>query len=237
MGQHKILFVLTNHDRIGPADDPQAEPSGFHLAEAATPWAILTEAGCAVDLVTPAGGAAPIDPTSRREADDNGERFLADPTIDAGIKTSRALGEVELDDYVAIYFPGGYGTMWDLPDDETVQSAVRSAYESGKVVAAVCHGPAALVNVTLSDGSHLVANRRVSMFTDAEEHAMEKESVVPFLLESELLARGAIIEKSENFEASVSIDGQLVTGQNPASAVGVAQAIRYILARARSRPA
>ena len=168
-------------------------------------------------------------PTSLEEADEDGEQFLADAAVHAQIENSRALDDVTLEDYAAIYFPGGYGTMWDLPEDESVQSAVRDMYESGKVVAAVCHGPSAFVNVTLSDGSPLVANRRVSMFTDAEEQAMDKDSDVPFLLESELRARGAIIEKAGNFEASVSVDGRLVTGQNPASAMGVGEAIRDLL--------
>ena len=231
MAEPAVLFVLTNHDRIGPVDDRQAEPTGFHLTEAATPWAILTDAGIAVDLVTPAGGAAPIDPVSREEADEDGERFLADPTVRAQIENSRALDQIDIDKYAAIYFPGGYGTMWDLPENEAVQSAAGGMYEAGKIVAAICHGPAALVNVKLSSGAWLIAGKRVSMFTDAEEQAMDKDTLVPFLLETELQARGAIIEKADNFESSVSVDGQLVTGQNPASATGVAEAIRDMVQR------
>jgi len=116
--------------------------------------------------------------------------------------------------------------MWDLPDSEAVIAAARRMYEDGKVVAAVCHGPAAFVNVRLSDGSWLVAGKTLSTFTDAEEIAVEKDGIVPFLLASRLEERGAKLASADNFQRSVSIDQRLVTGQNPASAVGVGEGIR-----------
>ncbi|MDX1508395.1 MAG: type 1 glutamine amidotransferase domain-containing protein, partial [Woeseiaceae bacterium] len=117
----------------------------------------------------------------------------------------------------------------DLPENGDVQSAVRTMYEDGKVVAAVCHGPAAFVNVKLSDGSWLVNGKTLSTFTDDEERAVEKDEIVPFLLENKLRERGATIDKAENFEASVSVDQRIVTGQNPASARGVGEAIRDLI--------
>lgn len=225
----KILFVLTGHDRLGPADDTTAPKTGFHLAEAARPWAVLTEAGFTIDLVTPAGGPAPIDPSSREMDDDDNTRFMEDSRVVRQLADTRPLDAVDIQSYDAIYFPGGHGTMWDLPDSEAVRSAVRDMYESGKIVAAVCHGPAALVNVRLADGSWLVDGKRVTCFTDEEEKSVEKDSIVPFLLGSRLEERGATLVKADNFDACVTTDGNLVTGQNPASATELGERIRDLV--------
>ena len=229
MNNEKVLFVLTGHDRLGPAGDESADPTGFHLAEAARPWAVLTDAGYTVDFATPEGGKAPIDPSSKDMDDEDNARFMNDPRIAAVLENTPALADFDLDDYRAIYFPGGHGTMWDLPDNEAVQTAVREVFEAGKVVAAVCHGPAAFVNVKLSDNSWLVEGRKLSVFTDEEEREVEKASIVPFLLANKLEERGATIDKAENFEKAVSVDGCLVSGQNPASARGVGEAMRDLL--------
>lgn len=229
MNNQKILFVLTNHDRLGPASDTSADKTGFHLAEAARPWAVLTEAGYAIDLASPKGGKAPIDPSSRDLDDEVNARFMSDANMASQIGNTHALKDVQLGDYAAIYFPGGHGTMWDFPESADIQSAIRTMYEGGKIVAAVCHGPAAFVNVKLSNGSWLVNDKTLSTFTDDEERAVEKDSIVPFLLEKKLRERGAKIEKAGNFEKSVSSDQRIVTGQNPASARGVGEAIRDLL--------
>lgn len=230
MSKRKILFVLTGHDRLGPADNESADPTGFHLSEAAKPWAILREAGFSIDFATPDGGSAPIDPSSKDIDDTDNARFLKDEAVKQYIENAPSLGTLDLSDYEAIYFPGGHGTMWDLPDSPAVQDAVRTMFESGKVVAAVCHGPAALVNVKLSNGRWLVDGRTVSAFTDDEERATGKDSVMPFLLARKLRERGAIIDSAENFEVAVSVDGRLVSGQNPASAPGVGKAILDLVA-------
>lgn len=226
MQKRKILFVLTNHDKLGPADADSADSTGFHLSEAAAPWKVLTDAGFKVDLATPRGGQAPIDPSSKDLDDDVNKAFLNDSWIGSQLSHTPSLESIDLTTYEAIYFPGGHGTMWDLPESESVQHAVREMYENGKVVAAVCHGPAALVNVKLSDGSWLVDGKKLSVFTDEEEKAVEKVDIMPFMLASKLVERGAEHEKAANFETSVSVDGNLVTGQNPASAKGVGEAIR-----------
>ena len=226
---HKILFVLTNHDRLGNPGDDAAEPTGFHLYEAAKPWTTLVDAGFDVDIVTPKGGVAPIDPSSRDSGEPENARFLNDSKVAAAIKDSRALADVDLDDYDAIYFPGGHGTMWDLPHDDAVCDAVAAMLDAGKVVAAVCHGPAALVNAKLADGSWAVDGKDVACFTDDEERAVEKDTVMPFLLGTRLQERGANLKPAANFDASVAVDGTLVTGQNPASAPGVGESIRDLV--------
>jgi len=237
MASKKALFVLTSHDRLGPAGDESADRTGFHLSEAAHVWSTLTDAGIGVDIATPTGRFAPIDPSSKDLDDADNVRFLNDPAVGSSINRGNALPDIDLTGYDAIYFPGGHGTMWDLPDDPAVQEAVRSVYGNGGVVAAVCHGPAALVNVRLPDGSWLVDGRTISVFTDSEERATGKDRLMPFLLASRLEERGATINAAPDFEASVSVDGRLVTGQNPASARGVGHAILELIRHESGRAA
>jgi putative intracellular protease/amidase len=119
--------------------------------------------------------------------------------------------------------------MWDFPDDEAVHKTARGMYEAGAPVGAVCHGPAALVNVKLSDGSYLVAGKEVSAFTNDEEEKVGLTKVVPFLLATKLEERGAKHLPAPDFEKQVVVSGRLVTGQNPASAAGVAEKMVEIL--------
>ncbi len=229
MSKQRVLFVLTGHDRLGAADDERADRTGYHLFEAARPWSILADAGIDVDFVTPDGNTAPIDPSSMDLSDEYNARFMDDEGVQNELKKARALKDVDIADYDGVYFPGGHGTMWDLPDHDGVQTVIRDAFESGKIVAAVCHGPAALVNVKLSNGSWLVDGKTISTFTDAEEKAVEKDSLMPFLLGTKLEERGAKLKKADNFEEAVSVDGKLVTGQNPASAEGVGREILKLI--------
>lgn len=229
MQSKKVLFVLTSHDRLGPAGDETAEPTGFHLAEAARPWKILRAAGHSIDLATPDGKAAPVDPSSLDLDDEDNAAFMNDGDIKRQLETPKTLGTVDLDDYDALYFPGGHGTMWDLPGNDAVQAAVRKMYEDGKIVAAVCHGPAALVNVKLSNGRWLVDGKTLSVFTDDEERAVEKDTVVPFLLGSKLRERGALLDEAPNFSERVSTDERLITGQNPASAKKLGELLKTAL--------
>jgi putative intracellular protease/amidase len=154
--------------------------------------------------------------------------FLAAYGIDGPVtSTPEAVDPLSYD---VIFYVGGHGSMWDFADNEKLASVAASIYDTGGVVAAVCHGPAGLVNIVLSDGSHLVAGKRVAAFTDAEEAAVGLADVVPFLLASTLVERGALHEAAPNFEANVVTDGRLVTGQNPASANGVAHEIVRVVA-------
>ena len=229
MGTPRVLFVLTGHDRLGDANDSSAEKTGFHLYEAAKPWCMLKDAGFELVLVTPRGGRAPIDPSSADMENELCQRFLNDRHVADAIENAGSLADVDLDDFDAIYFPGGHGTMWDLPTDDGVSAAVTAMYERGKVVAAVCHGPAALVNARRSDERWLVDGKTVSVFTNDEECATGKDKLMPFALATALEDRGAIVNTAANFEAAVSVDGRLVTGQNPASAEQVAVAIRALV--------
>ncbi|MEL7448015.1 MAG: type 1 glutamine amidotransferase domain-containing protein [Pseudomonadota bacterium] len=221
----RVLFVLTNHTLLGDADDASAEPTGYHLSETAHPWHMMTAAGFAVTLASPAGGPVHMDPSSADLDDPVNQAFLADARVKPGLVDTPSLRSLALPEFAALYFPGGHGTMWDLPDSADVQHAVRWMMDAGRPVGAVCHGPAALVNVRLDDGSWLVAGKTVSAFTDAEERATGKDQLMPFALASTLAARGATLHEAADFEPAISVDGCLVTGQNPASARQVARTL------------
>lgn len=224
MSSDRILFVLTSHGDLGDT----GRATGWYLPEVAHPYEVLRQAGFAVDLTSTAGGAPPMDGAD--SFDPVSTAFLADPAVRQRLSETPRAGSVDPADYAAVFFAGGHGTMWDFPDDTGIQDVARAVYESGGVLAAVCHGPAALVNLTLGDGTHLVAGRRVAAFTDSEEAAVGLTAVVPFLLESTLRERGAEVVTAPDFAANVVVDGRLVTGQNPASAHPLAVELVRLLA-------
>ena len=126
-------------------------------------------------------------------------------------------------------FVGGHGTVWDFPQNPAVLTLTRTLFESDKIVAAVCHGPSALVNVKLSSGDYLVAGKKVAAFTDSEEQAVGMTELVPFLLETTLKQRGALHQSAPDWTNNVVVDGKLITGQNPQSALSVGEALRDAL--------
>jgi putative intracellular protease/amidase len=215
-----ILLALTSHDDLGGV-----RPTGFYVPEAAHSWRIFRSAGFDVDLVSVAGGRPPVDGLD--DGDDTQVQFLE--AMAGQLAATPRSTDVDAVGYDAILYVGGHGTMWDFPDDAGLARLGRDIYEAGGVVAAVCHGPAALVNLTLSDGSHLVDDREVSAFTNAEEEAVGLTDAMPFLLQTALEERGAKHLGAENFTSQVSSAQRLVTGQNPASAVGVAEEVVRLL--------
>ncbi|MEO5958680.1 MAG: type 1 glutamine amidotransferase domain-containing protein, partial [Opitutaceae bacterium] len=187
----------------------------------AVPYYAFTDKGYAVDIASPLGGAAPVDPGSLTAADDTGSaaaRFQADGAAQALIASTTALAAVDPASYAAVFVAGGHGAMWDLPEDLDLARAISSVDARGGVVAAVCHGPAGLVSARRGDGSAVVAGRRVAVFTDAEESAAGLTEVVPFLLESRFRELGAVVVPAPLWADNAVRDGNLVTGQNPASA-------------------
>lgn len=213
-----ILVVLTNHSLLGTS----GEATGFFLSEASHPWEVFRAAGYPVKLASPAGGFAPADPKSLDLKDAANAAFLKEfggrKDGVEGVLETLALKDARPGDYAAIFFAGGHGTMWDFPGSVDLKKITAAIYEQDGGVGAVCHGPAALVDVKLSDGSHLVAGRNVAAFTNAEEEAVKLTNVVPFLLETRLKEAGANVVPGKNFQENAVRDGRLVTGQNPASA-------------------
>ncbi|WP_083261117.1 type 1 glutamine amidotransferase domain-containing protein [Microbulbifer aggregans] len=225
-GESRVLMVLTSHDAMGGS----GEATGFWMAELTHPYFALREAGIAVDIVSIRGGKAPVDPRSLEEDDDDNRRFLEHAQTRKLIENTRPLSAVDPARYAAVIFVGGHGTMWDFPDQADVNRVAAAIYQEEGIVAAVCHGPAALVGVTLDDGSRLVAGRKVTGFTNSEERAVGLDDVVPFMLEDALGEAGASFQGAADWQSNVVVDGRLITGQNPASARAlgeqVAQAVQ-----------
>jgi putative intracellular protease/amidase len=228
-GPKPILFVLTSHGVMGFS----GRPTGFYLGEVTHPLAVFDKAQLRVELASIEGGEPPVDGV--KLDDPTNSRYWNDETFRLAIRTTVRLEDVYPKGYSAIYFAGGHGAMWDFPESDAVSHVTRSVYEAGGVIGAVCHGPAALVNVQLTDGSYLVAGRRVSSFTDDEEREVQLDAVVPFLLATRLAQRGAEHLPAPNWSKQVVVDGRLVTGQNPQSATGVGEAMRDLLLAPRKR--
>ena len=218
----KILFVVSSARIIGPHN----RVTGNLLTEVAHPYEAFKKQGYEVDIFSVKGGEAPIDMV---EMDDpTNIAFLNDEGL-TKMKSTESIESIpSLGGYDAVFVPGGLAPVVDMPDNPTVQSIFSSMYENGKVVRAVCHGPVALINVKLSDGSYLVEGKNVTGFSIAEEQGYAKEDV-PFELEDVLKARGAKYSSTAPWQAYSITDGRLVTGQNPASAQGVAERVIAIL--------
>lgn len=230
MKQHQVLMILTSHDRLGDT----GKPTGFWAEEVAVPYFTLVDAGVMVDLASPLGGRAPVDPGSLKPVGQNAEvveRFLADAGLQSALAQTRRAHHVDAARYDAIFFPGGHGTMWDLPVDAGVTRAVESAFATGRLIASVCHGAAALVTARRPDGKPIVEGMRVNAFTDAEETAVGLNGIVPFALESRLRELGAHFVAGEMWQPFVVSDGLLLTGQNPQSSALVAQRLLEALNR------
>lgn len=223
-----VLFVLTSHGIKGST----GQPTGYYLGEVTHPLAELQAAGIPVEFASIQGGEPPVDGLDLDDAIN--ARYWNDPAFRDAVRDTRRLGDVDASRYAGIFFVGGHGAMWDFPGNADIQRVTREIYEAGGLVGAVCHGPAALVDITLSNGAHLVAGKNVGAFTDSEERAVQLDAVVPFLLASTLEQRGAHHHAAPNWTGKVVVDGRLITGQNPQSASGVGAAMRDALLAQRA---
>lgn len=223
----KILMVLTSHDQLGDT----GKKTGFWLEEFAAPYYVLKDAGADITLASPKGGQPPLDPKSdepdaQTEAT---ERFKADADAKAALAATHPLSEVKAEDYDAVFYPGGHGPMWDLAEDKASIALIEAFAKADKPVGAVCHAPAALRHVKGSDGEFLVKGRKVTGFSNTEEEGVGLTDVVPFLLEDVLKQNGGDYSKGADWGSYVLTDGKLVTGQNPASSEGAAEALLALL--------
>lgn len=223
----KVLMVLTSHDRLGDS----GKKTGFWLEELAAPYYVFKDAGADVTLASPLGGQPPLDPRSDApdyQTDDT-RRFRSDPAAEASLAGTVKLSGVSADDYDAVFFVGGHGTMWDLAEEPVSVALVETMFAAGKPVAAVCHGSAVLRHAQAPDGAPLVRGKRVAGFSNSEEAAIGLTEVVPYLVEDALRTNGGAYSQAENWQPHVVTDGNLVTGQNPASSKGVAAAVADML--------
>ncbi len=216
-----VLIVVTSHAQMGDTD----KRTGFWLSEMTHPYYVIKDAGYDVVLASIDGGVAPIDPRSMDTTDEVNQRFLRDADLMAAVLNSRKLANLDPIDFAAVLFSGGHGTMWDFPGDSAVNRLASTVYEDGGVVGAVCHGPAALAEVKLSDGSYLIDGKRFAAFTNEEEAKVGLDTLVPFMLQDRLTERGGIHVPAEAWQPNAVIDQRVVTGQNPQSAHKVGELI------------
>lgn len=219
----KILFVVTSHDTKGNT----GEKTGYYLGEVSHPWEVLTNAGYEIDFVSPKGGNPPVDGFDL--TDEVNKKFWKNERYHQKITHTLKPSEVNPKNYKAIFYAGGHGAMWDLPNNQEIATLATQIYENDGIIAAVCHGPAGLTNIKLSNDTYLITGKKVNAFSNEEEEIVKLTNVVPFLLEDKLIERGAIFEKSAPWQKHITIDGRLITGQNPQSAKGVGEAILDVL--------
>ncbi|MFC2991587.1 MULTISPECIES: type 1 glutamine amidotransferase domain-containing protein [Halomonas] len=224
----KILMVLTSHDRMGDTGNA----TGFWLEEFAAPYFVFKDAGAEITLASPKGGQPPVDPNSLSDEalTEETRRFEADAEANAQLAATHKLADVQVDDFDALFFPGGHGPLWDLTDDADAKRLIEGFLAVDRPVATVCHSPTVLLQARTEDGDPLVKGRRVTGFANSEEDAVGLSDVVPHLLEDALKEQGADYQRSRDDFAPFQIrDGLLITGQNPASSGPTAKLLLELL--------
>ncbi|KAG7449308.1 ThiJ/PfpI [Guyanagaster necrorhizus] len=217
-----VLFVLTSADK-----NLVGGQTGFYLPEAAHPYYTFAP-HANIDFASPKGPNPPVDKGSIEASakDDESVKFLNDTTVKSKLANAKQLSNVNAKDYDAIFYVGGHGPVIDLPNDPVNVKLASEFYQSGKIIAAVCHGPAALLNVVGVEGKSIFSGKAFTGFSNAEEESINAVNSIPFLLETEITKRGGKYEKAEQlWGAKVVVDGNLYTGQNPVSAKPLAEVI------------
>lgn len=222
MSEQKILVVLTSIEKYPTLN----RATGLWLGEAVHFVKKVEEAGYEVDYVSPQGGYTPIDPHSLTMADELDWQWYQNKDFMNRLGNTLKPSKVNPHNYIAIYYAGGHGVMWDFPDNEELQTISQKIYENGGYVSAVCHGSVALLNTKLSDGNYLIKGKKVTGFSNDEEKQIELDKAVPFLTEDALVEKGGIYQKaSEPWDVFVVADNRVITGQNPASSAKVADVL------------
>jgi putative intracellular protease/amidase len=218
-----VLMIVTSHAQLGNT----GKPTGIWAEELTTPYYALQDAGFEVTLASPQGGKPPFVADSLEikpeDKDSTVTRFLADPVAMGKFNATHKAAAMNAADFSAVFLPGGHGTMWDTAIDTATARLVADSFNAGKPTAAVCHGPAGLVNALRTDGKSILFGKKVNGFTNAEETAAGLMDVVPFHLETKMRALGGIFESGPDWAPYAVRDGNLITGQNPASSALVAQ--------------
>jgi len=223
----KILMVLTSHDQLGNT----GHKTGFWLEEFAAPYYVFKDAGVELVLASPKGGQPPLDPKSdapdaQTEAT---HRFRADADAVKALSSTLKLADAAKGEYDAVFYPGGHGPLWDLAEDKDSIALIERTHAAGKPVGAVCHAPAVFRHTRGKDGQPLVKGKPVTGFSNSEEEAVGLTGIVPFLVEDMLKANGGHYSKKADWQSYAITEGNLITGQNPASSVAAAEAVLTLL--------
>lgn len=220
----KILIIVTN---VGMYASGNLE-TGLWLSELTHLYHAAKEKGYEVTIASPQGGNVPVDPESLKHftLDKISERYWNDSNFRQLLKNSHRLSDLVQEEYDLVYLAGGHGTMYDFPDDVTIQTIIKNHYTTGKKVAAICHGVGGLLNVKLSGGDYLIKGKSMTGFDWFEESLARRKKEVPFNLEAAIKERGADLKKAFiPMTSNVVVDGNLITGQNPFSSKEMAKVV------------
>ena len=219
----KVLFVTTSHDKMGDTGDK----TGVWLEELAAPYYVFKEAGVDITVASPKGGQVPLDPKSMAIilATRNTKRFLKDIEAMNFLSNSMLLSAIKADDFDVVFLPGGHGPLWDLANNEILNQLLEAFHRTGKPIGAVCHGVVGLVSLQNDKGEPLVKGKQLTGFSNSEEESAGLTNIVPFLLETKLLSLGALYSKGPDYVSHVVTEGNIFTGQNPASSEEVAKRV------------
>jgi putative intracellular protease/amidase len=219
----KVLIVTTSHGKMGDTGDK----TGVWLEELAAPYYFFKEAGADITLASPRGGQVPVDPKSLAIiiATRSTKLFMKDQEAMNLLSDSIELSAIKADDYDVVFLTGGHGPLWDLADNKHLKQLLETFNSEGKPIGAVCHGVVGLVSLQDPNGESFVKGKQLTSFSNSEEESAGLTGVVPFLLETKLVSLGALYSKGANYVNHVVTDGNLITGQNPASSIEVAKKI------------
>lgn len=225
----KVLIVLPSHDQLGNT----GQKTGFWLEEFTDPYYKFIDSGYEVTIASPRGGKPPVDPksTQKENQSESTQRFERDKSAQVKLENTLVLSQVSANDYDTLFLPGGHGPMWDLSSDENMKKIVEDFYSDKKIVSAVCHGPAGLLQATDRNGNSILKGKKITGFTNNEESAVGLTKAVPFSLENRMKELGGKFEKGQDFKPFIVSDGQLITGQNPKSALPAAEKVIEILGK------
>jgi putative intracellular protease/amidase len=225
----KVLVVLPSHDQLGNT----GQKTGYWLEEFTDPYYKFIDSGYEVTIASPNGGKPPVDPksTQKENQSESTQRFERDKSAQAKLENTLVLSRVSANDYDTLFLPGGHGPMWDLSSDENMKKIVEDFYSYKKIVSAVCHGPAGLLQATDRNGNSILKGKKITGFTNNEESAVGLTKAVPFLLENRMKELGGKFEKGQDFKPFIVSDGLLITGQNPKSALPAAEKVVEILGK------
>ncbi len=210
----KVLLVSTSNN------DMNGHPTGLWLEELSTPYKIFKDEGLTVEIASIKGGEVPIDKSSIPDGIPDEDKDVVEL-----LKDTQSISDIKDKFFDAIVFAGGHGPLQDFVGNEDVQKLILDTYKSDNIVAAICHGVAAFIDVMDTDGMHLINGKKVTSFSDSEEKSVKLEDLVPFALESKLKEQGAVYEKGDDFTPYIVIDGNIITGQNPQSSEALAKKV------------
>ncbi|HEV8283760.1 MAG TPA: type 1 glutamine amidotransferase domain-containing protein [Chitinophagaceae bacterium] len=223
MKSTKVLFITTSHDKMGDTNDM----TGVWLEEIAVPYYLFKEAGADITLASPNGGRVPLDPKSLSVilSTFSTRRFLKDQEAMNFLSNSHPLEEINANNFDVVFLPGGHGPMWDLADNKRLNQLLEAFNNENKPIGAVCHGVVCLLALKNNEGEVLIKGKQLTCFSNSEEELSGLTGIVPFLIETKLLSLGGVYSKGENYVSHVVEDGNIITGQNPASSKEVARKI------------